>query len=98
MSAEELLDQVHDRESFFAFVRALIAERERAVESEKTDPTPYLGLVTDSEGWYNYSIEGYLEAALSWAETSDMGARQGLPVEPSWQAFATFLYCGKIYE
>jgi hypothetical protein len=38
------------------------------------------------------------EAALSWAEDTDMGVDQGLPPEPSWRAFAVFLYCGKIYE
>jgi hypothetical protein len=93
-------DAVRDRESFFAFVRALVADREAAVEAERRNPTDprFLGLVRDAGGWYNFTIEAYLEAALRWAEDSDMGESQGLPAGPSWQAFAAFLYCGKIYE
>jgi hypothetical protein len=51
---------------------------------------PYGG---QPDGWENSTIEGYLEAALAWAHTS-----KGLATEPSWHAFANFLYCGKIYE
>lgn len=93
-------DAVHDRESFCAFVRALVADREAAVEAEKRKPTDprFLGLVQDAGGWYNFTIEAYLDAALRWAEDSDMGHSQDLPGEPSWKAFAFFLYCGKIYE
>jgi len=93
-------DAVHDRESFFAFVRALVADREAAVAAEKRQPTDprVLGLVHDAGGWYNFTIESYLEAALRWAEDSDMGESQGLPPGPSWRAFAAFLLCGKIYE
>ena len=46
-------------------------------------------------GWNNVTIEDFLEAALAWAQSTGMGASQG---EPSWQAFAAFLYCGKSYE
>jgi hypothetical protein len=38
-------------------------------------------------------IESFLDAAVAWAIDSEE-----LPNEPSWRAFATFLYCGKIYE
>lgn len=93
-------DTVHDRESFFAFVRALVADRQAAVEAEKQQPTDprVLGLVPDAGGWYNSSVEAYLNASLSWAEDTGMGVNQGLPPEPSWRAFAVFLLCGKIYE
>jgi hypothetical protein len=93
-------DTVHDRESFLAFVRALVADREAAVEAEERKPTDprILGLVPDAGGWYNFTIESYLNASLSWAEDTGMGVSQGLPPEPSWRAFAAFLLCGKIYE
>ncbi len=93
-------DAVHDRESFLAFVRALVADREAALEAEARQPTDprALGLVPDAGGWYNFTIESYLNASLAWAVDSDMGTRQGLPAEPSWKAFAVFLLCGKIYE
>jgi hypothetical protein len=93
-------DTVHDRETFLAFVRALVADREVAVKGEERKPTDpgVLGLVPDAGGWYNFTIESYLNASLSWAEDTGMGVSQGLPPEPSWRAFAMFLFCGKIYE
>jgi hypothetical protein len=48
-------------------------------------------------GWQNYSIEDYLEAAAAWARDSK-GMENGISNEPTWQSFAAFLYCGKIYE
>jgi hypothetical protein len=50
------------------------------------------------EAWENESIEGFLEAASSWAEDSDFGSKQGLSSASPWKKFAVFLYCGKIYE
>jgi hypothetical protein len=91
---------VHDCESFLAFVRALVADREVAVEAEMRKPTDprLLGGVPDAGGWYNFTVESYLSASLSWAEDTGMGVSQGLSPEPSWRAFAVFLLCGKIYE
>lgn len=93
-------DTVHDRESFLGFVRALVADRVAAVEAEKRNPTDpcVLRLVPDAGGWYNFTVESYLDAAVSWAEDTNMGESQGLPADPSWKAFALFLLCGKIYE
>jgi hypothetical protein len=102
MHAADPLDPntVQDRDSFLAFARALVADREAAVEAEKQTPTDprILGLVPDAGGWYNFTIESYLEAAVRWAEDSDMGGAQELPAGPLWRAFAAFLLCGKIYE
>jgi len=47
--------------------------------------------------WQSSTIEGFLEAARAWA-TDSRELPTSLPAEPSWRAFATFLYCGKIYE
>lgn len=52
----------------------------------------------DAEHWQSGSIEGFLEAASSWAEDSEFGSKQGLASTSPWRKFATFLYCGKIYE
>jgi len=91
----DLLERVDDRASFFASVEALIADREDEVEKEKLSPS---NSEVGTNGWVNDSIEGFLECALAWAESTDMGVTQGLQEEPSWKAFAAFLYCGKIYE
>ena len=92
----DMLEQVTDRESFFTFVRALIADRRDEVAQEQVQPSaPYR---PGANGWEHDTIEEYLDAALAWAKSTGMGETQGLPAEPSWQAFAVFLYCGKIYE
>jgi hypothetical protein len=92
----DLLDQVVDRASFLAFVRALIADRVDEVEKGRVQPSSSWG--PGANGWENGTIEQYLCAALRWAEATRMGETQGLPADPSWRAFAVFLYCGKIYE
>lgn len=92
MSLDELLEQVEGPESFLAFVRALLADR----EGEAGQPVDPFGRGVN--GWENHSIEGFLEAALAWAETTNLGASQGLAAESPWKRCATFLYCGKIYE
>ena len=89
-------DSVCDQASFFAFLRALIADRTAAVVSERGNPSS--PVEPDAGGWQNTTIESFLDGALSWAEDTDMGTSQGLPFEPSWRTFAVFLYCGKIYE
>lgn len=87
------LDAVTDRDSFLAFVSALVADRREAGASETGSPYG-----PDAGGWENVTIEDFLEAAIAWARDTDMGETQGLPASPSWRGFATFLYCGKIYE
>jgi hypothetical protein len=75
---------VTDRDSFLAFVRALAEDRRMSVAAERASPISPYG--ADAGGWENVTIETFLEAALAWAEDS-----RRFPVEPSWQAFATFL-------
>lgn len=51
----------------------------------------------ESSTWQNHSIESYLEAAAAWARDS-RGQDGGISEDAAWRTFATFLYCGKIYE
>ena len=55
-------------------------------------------LRTDEGSWVNGSIEEFLEAALAWGGTTNMGASQGLANTSPWRRCAEFLYCGKMYE
>ena len=89
------LEAVVDRDSFLAFVKALAADREAEVAKEKDSPSPPRGAGVN--GWEHGTIEGYLEAAVAYAEDS-RGTPLEMPAEPSWRAFATFLYRGKSYE
>ncbi|HEX7101934.1 MAG TPA: hypothetical protein VF201_04745 [Nitrolancea sp.] len=88
--------QVTDRESFFTFVRALIADRMDSLAQEAKNPSSPRGPATN--GWENTSIEAFLEAALAWAKDTHMGESLGLDGEPSWRFFALFLEAGKFYE
>jgi len=92
---EEKLGAVVDRESFLAFVKALIADREDEVSKEKEKPSGAWG--AGANGWEHGTVEGYLEAAVAWAEDS-RGHAWELSAEPSWKVFARFLYSGKTYE
>ena len=65
MPLHEVLERVCDRESFLDFAHALVRDREDAVEKERANPTEHLGICPDRGGWYNFSIESYLEAALA---------------------------------
>jgi hypothetical protein len=94
--AGDLLDQVVDFETFLRFVGALIDDRMDEVAKEERHPIDFDG--RGANGWENHTIEAFLEAAHRWAQATRMGQTQGLPEEPSWKAFAVFLWCGKIYE
>ena len=95
----DLLERVHDRETFLAFVSALAADRGRAAEAERIVPlSPGRAEPGSSE---STTIESYLDAASSWAR--DVSALNDdraawFPEAPSWAAFARFLYMGKLYE
>ncbi|MFN7570612.1 MAG: hypothetical protein ACK5TK_04010 [Betaproteobacteria bacterium] len=96
MQPDESLERVNDEATFLAFARALMEDRAEAVALELKQPTSPYG--PDAGGWENTSIERFLEAAISWAETTQFGASQGLASSNPWRRFAVFLYCGKIYE
>jgi len=89
-------DAVEDAASFLVFARALLADRELSVRLEREQPSP--SYRSGHCSWENGSIEGFLEAAISWAEDSNFGQGQGIDPENPWRQFAVFLYCGKIYE
>ncbi len=93
MSPEERLDSVVDRESFLAFVRALIEEREEAERMERDEPERYRW--GGALNWQNSEISAFLEAALNDFEPGPFHQPEW---PPSWKMFAEFLYFGKIYE
>lgn len=101
MELDETFDRVCDQQSFLTFVRALIADREGEVAKERAKPSSTYG--PGANGWENGTIEAFLDAAASWAESSEFGRMQFGEAQPNfddnpWRQFANFLYCGKIYE
>ena len=96
-SLKDLLERVDSEESFLTFIAALAKDRRDAVVAEKDNPSSSL-YGPDAGGWKNTLIEGFLEAAAAWAESTNFGLTQGLLPDNPWKRFAVFLYLGKIYE
>jgi len=96
MQLHDALESVSDPASFLAFVRLLTEDRADEVRKGAANPSRPYG--PGAHGWENGTIEAFLEAALSWAESTDLGLSQGLAPDNPWKRFAVFLYCGKIYE
>lgn len=90
----DYLDGVQNRETFIEFVSALIRDRDETVAKEQQAPESQRGY--GAFGWQNDTIEAYFVAALACVEAH--ADRDDILKEPSWQAFAVFLYVGKIYE
>lgn len=88
-----LLEQVDGPESFLEFVDSLVADR----IASGGDSSATLGHGATA-AWENTTIESFLESAAAWARDSQFGQAQGLGTANPWRVFATFLYCGKIYE
>jgi hypothetical protein len=95
LSLLETAKAVSDSKSLLEFVRMLIADRKDEASKEMIRPSSPYG--PGANGWENWTIESYLEAAASWAETTEFGDSQGATPNP-WQKFALFLCAGKIYE
>lgn len=96
MMLHEALESVSDSSSFLEFARLLVADRIDEIRKEGERPSSPYG--PGHNGWESGTIETYLDAAISWAEATDMGVSQGLAPGNPWKQFAVFLYAGKIYE
>lgn len=97
----KLLDNVADEGAFLAFVKALERDRRDAVKREADHPSLPYG--PDARAWESTTIEDFLESACAWAEDSDFGRRIADPAYAltdvsARKRFATFSYCGKVYE
>jgi hypothetical protein len=98
---------VADEESFVRFLQALAADRADEVAKEKLIPSSPYG--PGANGWENWTIEDFLDAAASWAEASMNGFAQtydlsqnswepySLPQNP-WKRCADIMFAGKYYE
>ena len=93
MTIIELLDQVHDRETFLAFAYAFAEERRRVEGIESANPEMYK--CGGAEGWNNSCISLFIEGACSHFEPSP---DETVIDNPTWKDLAEFLWCGKFME
>jgi hypothetical protein len=93
MTILELLEQVHDRESFLAFAYAFAEERRRVEGIEAVNPEVYQW--GGAEGWNNNCISLFIEGGLSHFEPAPDGS---VIENPTWKDLAEFLWCGRFME
>ena len=87
------------RFAFLRFAKALAADFRDEQEKETVNPFPWLGVVQGPNGWYNFTIDAFLEQMCCWAtETSAMTDQPMGPEQPSWKSFAEMLIMSKGYE
>lgn len=99
MDLDDLLEQVNSKGSFIRFVHALAADFEDEQKKEEAHPTPLLGFVPGANGWYNFTIDVFLDNMAVWATgTSAMTDEPMVPEQPSCRVFANMLCMGKEYE
>lgn len=95
MSPEELLDLVHDRESFLEFAQALADERRRAEGIEEQQGPVATQWGVGALGWNNTCISLFIEGAMSHFDPDPEGR---IVKSPTWKDLAEFLYRGKMIE
>jgi hypothetical protein len=94
----DLLESVHDEESFLDFLSALAADRADSIAKEKVRRSSPYG--PEANDWENISIDAYLDAAVAWARASSKGLPLAdyVPSPNPWRRCAEILYAGRIYE
>lgn len=93
MTVFELLERVHDRESFLAFAYAFAEDRRRVEAIEAAHPGGYKW--GGAEGWINNCISLFIEGGLSHFEPGPDGT---VIENPTWRDLAKFLWCGQFME
>ncbi len=91
-----ILNNVNDEKTFLVFVSALIEDKLKSTEAEKSNPSSPYG--PNTGGWENTSIESFLSAGYNWASDSDFGRNQKFQSDNPWRQFANFLMAAKVYE
>lgn len=99
MNLDDLLKQVNSKQTFLRFAQALADDFADEQQKEEADPTPWLGVVQGANGWYNFTVDGFLDQMCAWARaTSSTTDKPMVSETPSWRTFAEILYAGKDYE
>ncbi|WP_206107749.1 hypothetical protein [Paludisphaera rhizosphaerae] len=89
----ELLDQVHDLDTFLTFAYAFAEERRRVEDIEAANPEIYQW--GGAEGWTNNCISLFIEGGCSHFDPRQDGT---IIETPTWKDLAKFLWCGQFME
>jgi len=91
---DELLERVHDEQSFIVFIEALGTD----FASERVLTTSSSPCGAGTYGWENATIDSFLEAASVWGTASKRCSPSSLVGSNTWQRCAAILLAGKFYE
>jgi hypothetical protein len=92
----QVLELVHDEETFLVFLLALRDDREESIAQEAVAPSSPYG--PDALGWENTTIERFLDTAVRWARDSVNGNPFYTRPDNPWRRCADILYAAKGYE
>lgn len=92
----QVLESVHDEETFLQFLLALRDDREAAIAQEQVTPSSPYG--PDARDWENTTIERFLDTAVRWARDSVNGNPFYATPDNSWRRCADILHAAKSYE
>ena len=92
----QVLESVHDEETFLQFLLALRDDREASIAQEGVTPSSPFG--ADARGWENTTIERFLDTAVRWARDSANGNPFYKKPDNPWRRCADILYAAKGYE
>ncbi len=92
----QVLESVHNEETFLEFLLALRDDREASIAKETVSPSSPLG--PDANGWENITIERFLDTAVRWALDSVNGNPFYKKADNPWRRCADILYAAKGYE
>ncbi len=89
-------EDVRSREDLVAYLRQLLKE----LEEIGPNYNPSEAFFKSIQGWYNLSLRDFLEAMTAAVDNSAVrsAGRTWMEHPESWQAIATAILMGKVYE
>ena len=92
----EVLQSVHDEETFLHFLLALRDDREASIAMETMSPSSPYG--PETRDWENTTIERFFDTAVRYARDSVNGNPFYTKPDNPWRRCADILFGAKVYE
>jgi hypothetical protein len=87
---------VADERAFIRLLQSMVLDRQDEQQKELARPSsPYSA---GANGWENWSIEAFLEAAAAWAEATSRTTNLGGEASDAWCRAAMIIVAGAFYE
>ena len=87
---------VADERAFVRLLQLMVLDRQDEQQKELARPSSPCS--AGANGWENYSIEAFLEAAAAWAEATSRTTTLGAEASDAWRRAAMIVVAGAFYE